>query len=385
MRSNPTISRLARSNLPRCGSSISRRSPKISRRFASTSIACLLTLALHGILTPILYSQEPQVPVVDDVKPVPLLTGGAGFITTFDGGQPHLGPIVTPVVLLPLGQRWLFEARGDFEADLVQVPGESGFHGMVVKGLDYAQLDFIANQYMTVSVGRFLTPFNIYNERLYPVWIRNLQTDPLILPIGIGPSNASDGAMVRGGFQANSTFDINYALYFSSLVTTTAVDSNRFAGGRAGIFVPKTRLEFGASFQHSLQDVRSNSFGFHAIWEPFTLPLEMRAEYARSIQGSGYWAEAAYRLNQVPVFRQQMRHAQVVARMQQAFAATIPANSLFDQNMKLFEAGVNYYFIDGLKATSSYGRQFSASGNSNLWTVGLTYRFLFPLGNAWRN
>jgi hypothetical protein len=70
--------------------------------------------------------------------------------------------------------------------------------------------------------------------------------------------------------------------------------------------------------------------------------------------------------------------------MQQAFA-TIPANSLFDQNMKLFEFGLNYYFIDGLKATSSYGRQFSASGNSNLWTVGLTYRFLFPLGNAWRN
>jgi len=31
------------------------------------------------------------------------------------------------------------------------------------------------------------------------VWIRNLQTDPLILPIGIGPSNASTGGMLRGG------------------------------------------------------------------------------------------------------------------------------------------------------------------------------------------
>jgi hypothetical protein len=135
----------------------------------------------------------------DDVKPVPLLTGSAGFITTFDGGEPHLGPLVTPVVLIPLGQRWLFEARVNFESDLVQVPGQSGFHGSVEKSVDYAQLDFIANPYMTVTLGRFLTPFNIYNERLYPVWIRDLQTDPLILPIGVGPSNASNGAMIRGG------------------------------------------------------------------------------------------------------------------------------------------------------------------------------------------
>ena len=76
---------------------------------------------------------------------------------------------------------------------MVQEPGRSGFHGPVEKEVDYAQVDFIANPYLTVTVGRFLTPFGIYNERLYPVWIRNLQSDPLILPIGTGPSNASTG------------------------------------------------------------------------------------------------------------------------------------------------------------------------------------------------
>jgi hypothetical protein len=342
----------------------------------------VIALFLCGLHVPRLCGQETA---IDDVKPVPLLTGGVGFITTFDGGEPHLGPIVSPVVLVPLGQRWLIEARGDFESDLTQAPGESRFDGTLTKGVDYAQLDFIANPFITVTVGRFLTPFNIYNERLYPVWIRNLQTDPLILPIGVGPSNASDGAMVRGGFKVNSTFDMNYAVYFSSLVTTAAVDSSRLAGGRAGIFVRKTRLEFGGSFQHSLQDAWTNSFGFHTIWEPYALPLEMRGEYARSSQGSGYWAEAAYRLSQVPALQTQMRHAQVLARMQQAFPGAKPSDSLYLGNVKLFEFGVNYYFIDGLKATGSYGRQLSASGNSNLWTVGLTYRFLFPLGNAWRN
>ncbi len=126
-----------------------------------------------------------------------------GFITTFDGGQPQLGPIVTPVLLVPIGQRWLFETRATFESDLTQEPGMSGFHGNLDKEVEYAQLDFIANQYMTITVGRFLTPFGIFNERLYPVWIRNLATDPLTLPIGVGPSNASTGAMVRGGFRAN--------------------------------------------------------------------------------------------------------------------------------------------------------------------------------------
>jgi hypothetical protein len=333
-------------------------------------------------LAPSLGAQAPQ---IDDVKPIPLLTGNAGFITTVDGGEPHLGPIVSPVVLLPLGHRWLFETRGEFESDLVQVAGQSGFHGQVEKNVDYAQLDVIANPYMTVTVGRFLTPFNIYNERLYPVWIRNLQTDPLILPIGVGSSNASNGAMVRGGFKVHPAFDINYAVYFSTLTTTNYIDSMRFAGGRAGVVISKTRLELGGSFQHSLQDERSNSFGFHAIWEPFALPLELRAEYARSVQGSGYWAEAAYRLGQVRYFQKQLRRTQLVTRMQQSFAGASPGTSLFPTNIKMVEFGLNYYFIDGLKGTSSYGRQFSAGDNKNEWTLGLTYRFVVPLGNAWRN
>jgi hypothetical protein len=46
---------------------------------------------------------------------------------------------------------------------------------------------------------------------------------------------------------------------------------------------------------------------------------------------------------------------------------------------------VNYYFRDGLRAVSSYGRQFSELGNKNIWTVGLTYRFAFPLGHGDEN
>ncbi len=341
--------------------------------------------ALAALILALFVTQAAaQSPQEQDVKPVPLLTGGAGFVTTYDGGEPHLGPLISPVLLLPLGHRWLIESRATFESDLVQIPSQSGFHGDVEKELDYAQLDFIANRYATISVGRFLTPFNIYNERLYPIWVRDLQTDPMILPIGVGPSNASNGGMVRGGFQVHPQLDFNYAAYFSTLSNVTPVDSSRFAGGRFGAFVPKLRLEFGGSFQHLLQGDRTNTFGFYAAWQPTSLPLDLRGEYARSQQGSGYWTEAAYRLSQLPWMQNQARRTQLVARYQQSLMGEQPGDSLPAENTRFFEFGLNYYFFDGFRAVGSYGRQFSSEGNSNIWTVGLTYRFVISLGHTGR-
>lgn len=356
--------------------------PEVASRLASLLFSVLRSAALTGLAAAAVAlptTALAQTTNDADIKPIPILQGSAGFITNFAGGEADLHPIAVPVVLVPVGDRWLFETRAGFEVDLVQTPGVSGLHGQVLKEVDYAQIDFIANKYMTVSVGRFLTPFGIYNERLYPIWIRNLQSDPLTLPIGIGPSNASTGAMVRGGFKALPQFDINYTLYFSTLVTTTPVDSDRFAGGRAGIFVPKARLEVGGSFQHLLQQERSNLFGFHAIWQPTALPLDIRWEYARSKRGSGYWLEPAYKLSRLPFWQNEMRKTQLVARYQQFFTGQLASDSVPPVNTKQFEFGANYYFTDGFKATANYGRQFSSSGNLNIWTLGLTYRFAVPI------
>jgi hypothetical protein len=359
---------------------------KLTRLTALTMAVLLYVLFQQpvGGQTPDPQSSTEQSTPAQGIKPIPVFSGSAGFITTFDGGDAHLGPIVMPVVLVPLGQRWLVEIRATFESDLSQPPGQSSFHGVVEKEVDYAQLDFIANSHLTVTVGRFLTPFGIFNERLYPVWIRNLQSDPLILPVGIGPSNASTGAMLRGVFKATPQLNLNYAVYYSALSTASPVNSDRFAGGRVGVFIPKARLEFGGSFQHRLQDDRSNLFGFHIIWQPQSLPLDIRAETARSRQGSGYWIEPAYRLSQLPFWRNQMRRTQLVVRMQQFFTGPLANDDLPGVNTRQFEAGLNYYFMDGLKATSNYGRQFSAEGNKNVWTIGLTYRFVVPLGREER-
>jgi hypothetical protein len=232
---------------------------------------------------------------------------------------------------------------------MTQRPGSSTFHGNILKGVDFLQLDFIANPYLTLTAGRFLIPFGIFNERLYPIWIRNLQTDPLILPIAIGPSGASTGTMARGGFQATSRFNINYAVYFSalsnvSLSNVTPLDSTRSAGGRLGIFIPNVRLEIGSSFQHLLQDERSNSFGVHGAWQPAAWPFEVRGEYQRSARGSWYWVEPAYRLSQVSFWQYAMRRTQVVACLQQYFVGKLTSGSLPSVNTRQFEFGLNYYF-----------------------------------------
>ena len=344
------------------------------RCLRGTCHAVILSLALTFAQT-----LRAQSGASDSPHPVPILSAGAGIVTTFEGGDAHLGPLLAPVLLVPIGDRWLIESRATFESDLSRPPGSDAFRGKVEKSIDYLELDFLANRYVTITVGRFLTPFGIFNERLYPIWIRNLQTDPLILPIGVGPSDAGTGAMARGGFRVHPKMNLNYAVYFSALSTAEHLDSNRFAGGRLGIYLPGPRLEIGGSFQHLLQDERSNSFGFHFAWQPPSIPVDLRGEYARSARGSGYWVESAYRLNDVPVLQNTLRRTQIVARAQQFFTGALPSDSLPGANTRRAEFGMNYYLFDDLRFVSTYGRQFTAGGNANIWTVGMTYRFVAPL------
>ena len=252
----------------------------------------------------------------DDERPIPILTGNAGYFTTVDRGNTELAPEINPVLLLPLGNRWLIEARAGFEGDFEREGGNGPYKGVVSKDIDYLQADFIANRYMTVTAGRFLTPFGIYNERLYPIWIRSLHEVPLIFGLG---TESSDGAMVRGGFSVSSKANLNYAAFFSTNSTVNKFESDRASGGRVGFFFPGPRIEVGGSFQKELQEDRTNSFGFHFAWQPMRVPLNLRSEYTRSHKGSGYWVEGAYRFNQVNFWRPAMRRTEFVARMQQFF------------------------------------------------------------------
>jgi hypothetical protein len=255
----------------------------------------------------------------DSEKPVPILTGNAGAFSFVTAGQNLIDTQFNPILLVPIGDRWLIESRVAFEGMFQRPPDGGPYGGPVTKHIDYAQLDYIASPYVTITAGRFLTPFGIFNERLYPCWIRALQPDPLILPISTAPS---DGAMFRGGFPVSARANLNYAAYVS-VTGIGSVDSERHVGGRMGFFLPGPRLEVGGSWQRTLQDDRKNAFGFHLAWQPEKAPLNLRSEFAHSFEGSGYWVEGAYRLSQAHFWQKAMRRTEVVARLQQFYTGEI--------------------------------------------------------------
>lgn len=312
---------------------------------------------------------------------VPIISGGAGFFSATQGGITFFQPVVAPVLVVPLGEKWLIESRADLRGFISREDGTTGpYQGQFFDTLEYLQMDYNANSHLTITAGRFLTPFGIFNERLSALWINKFQDAPVIAAIGTA-EGYSDGFMLRGALISNPRYVVNYSAYFSTLSAVTKFESERSTGGRAGIFLPGTRLEVGTSYERTLQGQHSNSFGTDLSWAPYQLPLEIKGEWAHSRSGHGYWIQGAYRLSRLGNERSAVGRLEPVFRMQQFFRNEhIAGDSLPSTNMFLPELGLNYYLPHEIRLNASYGREYlSHSTDMNVWEFGITYRFLFPL------
>jgi hypothetical protein len=310
--------------------------------------------------------------------PVPILTGAAMWLTKVSGGQTQNEPWVIPVLLIPIGDKWLVESRADYYSTFANGTTTHEY------GLQYAQVDYIPNKYMTLVAGRFISPFGIYQERLQPYWIRPLQQTPLTSSI---TSNYGLGGEVRGGFPAGTqSVNLNYAFSFSSNNTHHLLATNRTTGGRLGFFLPKYRLEIGGSFQQLLQGDHSHIAGLHAEWQPNALPLTLRSEFAHSsgIKGTAYWVESVYRLSQI----RPLRRLELVARGQQVLAdpkltaKQVKQLGTLGEDTNQGDFGLNYYLGRDVRGSASYGRQFALGRDVNIWEMAITYRFITPLGKG---
>jgi hypothetical protein len=323
-------------------------------------------------------SQPPRVPQTH-AGYIPMISGGAAYVYNVNGGVPTLLPQINPVLLVPFGSHFLLESRTSFTGFFQPENQTSGpYKGKVFKSVDYAQVDWLLDSHLIFSAGKYILPFGIYNERLVPVWIRNLQDSPITAAIGTRNSGAGDGFMLRGVVVQSPRYSIQYTSYFSACSDINQLEAARTAGGDTSIYLTQPRLEVGVSYQRFLQQRNINSVATYISWQPRTTPLDLKAEGDFSYNGRGYWIEGAYRLQQLPL-PQFARHFQTVVRTQQFFPLHGGGNSLPTVDTHRVDLGLNYYIRDDIRLVSSYGRSFSSRGNANVWNVGASYRFLFPL------
>ncbi len=360
-----------------------------------TQLVCLAGALLAGAASPAWaqYSRPSE-------SPVPILTGAIGYQSTFTPGVESVNPELDPIVLVPLGKRALIEAEFEARLDLDREDGVWGT-ATVDHGIEYLQLDVFAHPNLTVVAGRFLTPFGIYRERIHPIWIRNLATEPIIDL----NENSSNGGMLRGVVRVSSALNVTYATYYSAATQRKLIEAERQAGGRASLVFPDPRFELGVSFSRNLGDERRNMIGADLTWNLRSVPLDLRGEALRDpMRGKGYWVEGAYRLSGLGSSGF-LRDSQVVVRgeqwvpkvseepMAEGGEGEPPSGEpsemgghgdeeLPDEDTKRLTVGWNYSFLKGLRLGVSYGRNFAAGEKHNIWTVGLTYRFAFYWGGA---
>ena len=319
---------------------------------------------------------------VASAQNVPLVSGGIGFLDSKNTGVNFFQPVIAPVIVAPLGKHLLFESRFDLRGLYEPKNGNGPYQGSFFGSTQYLQLDYLASRHLTFTAGRFLTPFGIYNERLAPIWIQNLQDFPLIFPIGTRTTGSSDGAMIRGVLFSKPAVQVNYLGYFSVSSSVAQFQAARAAGDRIDVYFPGKRLEIGTSYGRFLQATHNNSSGAHFVWQPLRFPLQMRSEYAHGAHAQGYWVESTYRLSQWRGPDSLIGRLEPVFRMQQTFRnSSGPGDGLPSADTAQADFGLDYHFPHEVRLNGSYSRKSSVAGNGNIWDVALTYRFLLPL---WR-
>jgi hypothetical protein len=313
----------------------------------------------------------------------PLLSGGVGFFTSTNGGNTTYQPIIEPLLAAPIGQHLLIESRAALiETYAPRGNGLSGYDHTFFGALTYLQGDAILTPHVTLVGGSFLIPFGTYNERLSPIWISNFQDGPLISSLGTMSTGTGVGGMLRGSAISRRKYSIDYAAYFSALSGNEQFHSERSSGGRVSLYLPDQRLEIGFSYGRLLQDTRENFYGAHVWWEPKNTAFRLRSEFARGHHAQGYWIEADYRTQAFGGLDSFIGRFEPVFRMQQTFRRdTIVSDGLPLANTQRADFGLDYNLPHNTRIITSYARQFSSTGNRNIWETGIVYRFLFP---AWK-
>ena len=314
---------------------------------------------------------------------VPLISGGAGLVSTTNGGSRSYLPIIQPLLAAPIGSHFLFETRGNL-VESITPDGHGGLNHARSFGLTYLQGDILASPHVTIVGGSFLIPFGTFNERLSTIWVNNIQGSPLISSLGTMSTGTGVGGMLRGSAVSTRKFSLDYAGYFSAHSANKKFNSMHSAGGRVSMYLPESRLEIGFSYNRSLEGIpaaHENFRGAHVWWEPKDTAFRLRSEFARGHHAQGYWIQADYRTQAFGGLDSWVGRIEPVFRMQQTFRRdTDHSDGLPLVNTQRADFGLDYNLPHETRILAGYSRRFAPNnGNENIWGAEITYRFLFPV------
>lgn len=304
-----------------------------------------------------------------------------------------------PIFHFRVSDRVHLSAELEFEVDKGETQSTS-------VGLEFSQIDILANDWLTLSAGKFLLPFNVFGPKIHPSWVNKMASRPAMYE-GFGRGGiigvlGNTGVMASGGAELPwEGGKFNYAAYATNGATlkndpsafpsatdrrlglefdnTPDDNQNKMVGGRFG-FLPIPNLELGASYLRGQADVKGggyNLLGFDGWY--WWRGIEARAEYIRLARNSragdpnawGLYWQLAYRLSHL--VRSTEGLAGFVGQLEPVVRWSDVGNR-GPMNREQFAVGLNYWLEEAvaLKLTG----EFNSGGISeNRLIAQLAYGF----------
>jgi len=330
-----------------------------------------------------------------------LVTGMADFLYQKTEGQngSFAQAHVAPILLFRANDKTLFETELEMKV---------ASDGSTELGLEYAQLDYLVNDYLTLIAGRFVLPLGVVREKHDAVWINKLPIMPLPESdtTALIPEN-DIGVQARGGFHLNDRALMTYAAYIGNgpgsggdgpghfdSTSTWQPTSNPFnggssmsgkpnGGGRLAIFYPwepNHDVEFGVSGQTG----RGTD---NMLWSAFALDaavhlgpnLECRGEFVNTwedtsdvgtLERKGWWLQAAYKLAGLD------REWPLINNLEAVFR--YGGESLPDGHINQYDIGFIYHVSNTLLLKGAYsildGNAYNADSENNRWPNMFTFQ-----------
>ncbi len=275
--------------------------------------------------------------------------------------------------------------------------------------IEYADMSFVLNHYMTLRAGYFLLPFGTFGEKLHPPWINRSSSKPLgFSQTRLIPSN-DVGFEFRGAFLL-SRFKLNYQAYVVNgpqLVSEDGEDQfsgmlnfgyhadnnlNKSIGGRLGFFpFSNSMLEVGLSgfqgkvgtdnseydhvsvdmtaidlsfvknvdFIHGIIDIKAQFNSVKVGQANYINADDSTTTYTFDNSSTAHYAQISYR----PVISSKyLRRFEAVYRYS---VLNTPVGAVWEQNASEISAGVNYWIDWRTVIKCNYRTVNGLLGNEN--------------------